>query len=93
MQNRLWTITHLELRGWKTITSYAKKNLETASHLFIECEYSREILVMIASWSACTNLAPSNWTMEDDVEDWFWNITYQGSKMAHTLAILTLWSI
>jgi hypothetical protein len=70
-----------------------EKNLETASHLFIECEYSREILVMIASWSACTNLAPSNWTMEDDVEDWFWNITYQGSMMAHTLAILTLWSI
>jgi hypothetical protein len=48
--------------------------------------------MMIASWSACTNLAPPNW-IRDDVEEWFLNMMDLGSKMAHTLAILTLWSI
>jgi hypothetical protein len=94
LQNRLWTAVRLQLREWKSnyFCALCERNVETASHLFIECPYSREIWMMIASWSACTKLAPPNW-IRDDVEEWFLNMMDLGSKMAHTLAILTLWSI
>jgi len=48
---------------------------------------------MVATWSGCANLAPVNWTMQHEAEEWFYTMTEQESKMAHTLAILTLWSI
>jgi hypothetical protein len=30
---------------------------------------------------------------QHEAEDWFSSMTEQGTKMAHTLAIITLWSI
>jgi hypothetical protein len=62
-------------------------------HLFVECPFSRAIWEHVAIWSNCGNLSPLRWTEAIDVEDWFLSMTERGSKMAHTLAILTLWCI
>jgi hypothetical protein len=35
----------------------------------------------------------SQWTTETNIEDWFYNMTVMGTKMAHTISILTLWII
>jgi len=65
-----------------------ERNLETAVHLFIECPYARRVWTLVATWSK-----PSSWTDHHDMEEWFMAITNDGTKAAHSLAILTTWHI
>jgi len=62
-------------------------------HLFVECPYSQEVWSLVAIRAGCLNLHPSHWLPEHDMEDWFCRLANQGTKRAHTLAILTLWCL
>lgn len=95
LQDRVWTAVKLQLRGWENnyFCPLCERNLETAIHLFTECLYARKIRSMIALWSNCANLHPSNWAEQSDIEEWFIALTAGGTKEAHSIAILTLWHI
>jgi len=62
-------------------------------HLFSECPYSITVWTLVADWSQCCSLHPSQWRKELDIEDWFSHLLQRKSRMAHTLAILIAWSI
>jgi hypothetical protein len=96
LRDRVWTSARLQLRGWKN--SYfcvlCERNLETATHLFVECPYARKVWTLVADWSNCANLVPTVWIEHRDMEDWFLAMTAGDTKEAHSLvAILTIWHI
>jgi hypothetical protein len=95
LQNRVWTAARLQLRGWKNnyFCALCERSLETSAHLFIECPFSRKVWELVASWSNCANLHPTSWTQQNDIEDWFLQMTESGTRAAHSLAILSLWQI
>jgi hypothetical protein len=95
IQDKLWTAARLQLRGWTNnyFCALCERNLETAMHLFSECPYSITVWTLVAEWSQCCSLHPSQWRKELDIEDWFSHLLQRKSRMAHTLAILTAWSI
>ena len=95
LQDRVWTATRLQLRGWENnyFCALCERNLETAVHLFTECPFAREVWTMVATWSSCLNLQPEGWNDYSDMEEWFFAITSIGTKAAHSLAMLTTWHI
>ena len=95
LQDRLWTAARLQVRGLENnyFCGLCVRNLETITHLFIDCPFSRTVWDRIATWSNCNNLQPVQWGETRDVEDWFLVMIDRGSKKGHTLAILTLWCI
>lgn len=95
LQHKLWTAARLQIRGWKNnyLCALCERNLETTAHLFSECPYAVTVWTLVANWSGCQSLHPSQWTNELDVEDWFSQLLRRGDKMVHTLAVLTCWSI
>jgi hypothetical protein len=95
LKNRLWTSARLQQRHWKNnyFCALCERNLETAHHLFFECPYSRLVWQAVSSWSSCPSLQPASWEDRSRLEDCFSQTLTTGEKKAHTLAILTLWSI
>jgi hypothetical protein len=95
LRGRLWTAARLQLREWENnyFCALCERSLETASHLFIECPFSRQVWSQVAEWSGCQNLWPPQWADGSDCEDWFLAVTREGTKAAHSLTILTLWCI
>lgn len=95
LQNKVWMAARLQLGGWDNnyFCALCERNLETATHLFIECPFSRSVWNLVATWAACPSLNPEGWTVSEDMEDWFLLITERGNKRSHTLSILTLWSL
>lgn len=89
LQNRVWTAARLQLWGWRKnyFCALCERNLETATHLFIE------FWTLVAMWSDYNNLQPASWTEHGDMEEWFMAMTEGGTREAHSLAILTLWHI
>jgi hypothetical protein len=95
LQDRLWTAARLQVRGLENnyFCGLCVRNLETITHQFIDCPFSRTVWDRVATWSNCNNLQPVQWGETRDVEDWFLVMIDRGSKKGHTLAILTLWCI
>jgi hypothetical protein len=95
LQNRLWTSARLQLRGWENnyFCALCERNLETVHHLFIECPYSCRVWALVSSWSGCLNINPAQWLDVQDIETWLDHVVTTGSKVGHSLTILTLWTI
>jgi len=73
LQNRIWTAACLQLRGWPNeyFCPLCIRNLETVSHLFQECCFSKMIWDKVGSWIAAMALRPDNWGQTDDLGQWF----------------------
>ena len=73
------------------------RNLETAQHLFSECEESRRIWAEVSSWVGSLGLDPTNWNATDTLMDWFHGLAGDSSSTlaagSRSLAILVTWSI
>jgi hypothetical protein len=95
LQDRLWTAARLQVRGWKNnyFCALCERSLETAEHLFFECPFSRVVWQLVASWSSCVSMQPSNWTVKAELEDWYVHTMEPGGRREHSLAILTLWTL
>ena len=95
LQNSLWTAARLQLRGWTNnyFCALCEQNMETTHHLFFECPFSLAVWHSIALWSGFSNLDPSSWTQEDDLEDQYSQAFRAGDTKGQSLVILTLWNI
>lgn len=95
LQDRVWTAARLQLRGWENnyFCALCERNLETAVHLFTKCPYARKVWTLVATWSNCVNLQPASWNDHCDLEEWFLAMTSDGTRAAHSLAVLIAWHI
>jgi RNA recognition motif-containing protein len=99
LQNRIWTAARLQIRGWPNdyFCPLCRKNLETVSHLFQECCFSRELWEKVATWITTTQLRPASWNQMLDIQMWF--IDLSGSavgdrqKGTRSMVMLTVWEI
>lgn len=82
LQNRLWTAARLQLRGWQN------------NYFCALCERnSRDVWHLVALWSACTSLQPSNLEAMNELDDCLSQVIRGGGKRTHSMAIMTLWII
>lgn len=72
VQNRLMTADRLLARGWPNgyFCPLCMRNLETATHLFTECPFSRQVWAGVASIAAAPPLDPSSWGIHHRSIDW-----------------------
>jgi len=47
------------------------RNLETTSHLFHACNFSRMVWDTVSIWTRVMDLKRTNWGCIDDMEQWF----------------------
>lgn len=94
LQNRLWTAARLQIRGFCTLYI---RNLETASHLFQECHYSRQVWNKVASWIMVVTMSPTSWSQIGDLGQWFvamGNFSQNDKKEGvRSMIVLTVWEI
>ena len=99
LQNRLWCADRLLRRGWPNpyFCALCSRNLETASHLFLECPVSNSIWTSVSSWPGCAGLLPTTWAGCTGIaEAWQAAIEAtapQGRHAIKSLLILTCWII
>lgn len=97
LQNRIWTADRLLQRGWPNdyFCPLCERNLETVTHMIIECPFSRGLWASVSTWSACSTLCPAQWT-SDDIQTWFvdlTNTTTLNAARIRTLISLVIWTI
>ncbi|XP_071678293.1 uncharacterized protein [Lolium perenne] len=66
------TADRLLARGWPNgyFCPLCIRNLETATHLFIECPLSRQVWAGVAIMATAPSLAPSSWGNHHRSIDW-----------------------
>ncbi|KAK1642301.1 hypothetical protein QYE76_060106 [Lolium multiflorum] len=72
VQNRLMTADRLLAHGWPNgyFCPLCMRNLQTATHLFIECPFSRQVWAGVAITATAPSLAPSSWGNHHRSIDW-----------------------
>ncbi|KAK1670264.1 hypothetical protein QYE76_058423 [Lolium multiflorum] len=70
IQNRLMTADRLLARGWPNGCPLCMRNLETATHLFTECPFSRQVWDRVPIIATAPSLAPSSWVDHHRTIDW-----------------------
>lgn len=99
LQNRIWTAARLQLREWPNdyFCPLCVRNLETVSHLFQECCFSKMVWDKVGSWIATAALRPANWGQTHDIGQWFIMLSNSGQQTnrnaVRSLVMLTVWEI
>lgn len=72
LQNRIWTAARLQLRHWPNeyFCQLCLRNLETASHLFLECPVTKTIWHRVAEKIHAPCLSPANWDSGSELNEW-----------------------
>jgi hypothetical protein len=97
LQNRIWTAARLQIRGWPNdyFCPLCIRNLETVSHLFQECCFSREIWEKVGMWIMTEQLRPANWNQILDLHKWFIDLSNNavGARRngVRSMVMLTVW--
>jgi hypothetical protein len=99
LQNRIWTAARLMLRQWPNdyFCQLCVRNLETTSHLFQECDYSRGVWDKVGSWIAAAAIRPTNWTTTQELGQWYTDMGNSGTRYARdgvrSMVMLTTWEL
>lgn len=99
MRNRIWTAAHLQLRQWpiEYFCQLCYRNLETSTHLFMECPIARTIWASAATWASTPCLSPTSWEPSDSLKDWFINLSKAAPSSSRegtsSLFMLVCWEI
>ena len=99
LQNRIWTAARLMLRQWPNdyFCQLCVRNLETVSHLFQECGYSRSVWDKVGSWVSAAALRPTHWTQTEDLGQWYADMGNSGTRDARdgvrSMIMLTTWEL
>lgn len=83
LQNCIWTAARLMLRQWPNgyFCQLCVRNLETTSHLFQECGYSRNVWDKVGSWIGAAAIRPTNWTPTQDLGQWYTDMGNSGTRL------------
>lgn len=98
LQDHIWTAARLQLRQWPNeyFCQLCVRNLETASHLFMECPVVRSLWERVALWVRQASLRPSNW-VGATLPDWFIKITTDlpaaKKQGLRSLIMLVMWEV
>lgn len=99
LQDRVWTAARLQLREWPNeyFCQLCICNLETATHLFVDCLVVKAIWERVVIWVRTPCLQPSNWDQTENVNDWFLQLVNgipapvkEGMK---SLVMLVIWEV
>lgn len=99
LQNRVWTAVRLLIREWPNdyFCPLCIRNLETVSHLFQDCCYSRSIWDKVGQWMQTEGLKPANWMQTENLSQWYVDLGNSGQRTKRdglrSMIILTLWEI
>jgi hypothetical protein len=99
LQNRIWTAARLMLRQWPNdyFCQLCVRNLETTSHLFQECGYSRNVWDKVSSWIGAAAIRPTNWAPTQDLGQWYTDMGNNGTRYARdgvrSMIMLTTWEL
>jgi hypothetical protein len=63
VQNRVWTVDRLLQRQWpnECFCLLCIRNLETATHLLTDCEFSKLVWSQISEWASLPGFHPCRW--------------------------------
>lgn len=80
LQNRVWTTTRLQLRGWPNqyFCPLCMRNLETIQHLLQECSFTKIIWDRVASWTQVNELQVQNWRHSVNLGQWYIQLAEYG---------------
>jgi hypothetical protein len=98
-QNRLMTADRLLARQWPNgyFCPLCMRNLETTTHLFVECPLSRTIWEKVATLAAAPTLDPATWDVHHRVVDWMGGLATglpnAEASRVRSWAMLVLWHI
>lgn len=98
LQDRVWTAARLQVRQWPNeyFCQLCVRNLETATHLFMECPVVRSLWERVAIWIHQDSLRPSNWNGEM-LPDWFictsTNLPSSRKQGLRSLITLVMWEV
>lgn len=69
-KNRFWCNDRLQRRGWPNgyFCQMCLRNLESAEHLFWNCNISYSVWLTAAQWHGCTSLHPDTWKNSKSTE-------------------------
>lgn len=99
VKNRIWTAARLQLREWPNdyFCQLCWRNLETTSHLFQDCCFTKLIWEKVSNWISATAMSPANWIQTSDFEQWYMQIgeCTDGNRRAgnRAIAMLTVWEV
>jgi hypothetical protein len=99
LQNRIWTVARLQLKGWPNdyFCPLCIRNLETVSHLFQECSFSRALWDRVGSWIMEVQFRPTSWQQGTDMGTWFIDLGRNSSatrkKGIQSMTMLIIWEI
>lgn len=99
MLGRILTVDALLCRGWENDYFYplCERSLETPSHLFIECPWSRTIWDALASLADMPAIKPANWMGDTKFATWMQScydaMTKEKRKGIISLVQLITWEI
>jgi hypothetical protein len=98
IQGRICTEDRLLLRQWANeyFCPLCRRNLETVTHLFIECLVSRRVWSQISFWVSMLTLSPQQWKPDALLSSWFSDlsaVSSRRSKGVRSLVILVCWTL
>jgi hypothetical protein len=100
LQNRVWTADRLLQRQWPNeyFCPLCIRNLETATHLLRECEFTKLVWSAISYWVSLPSLHPSQWREGSGMVSWYGALSgaspeakAKGAKSVTLLVCWTLW--
>jgi len=79
MQHIIWTANRLQRRQWPNqyFCALCERNLETPTHLFIECPCTKQLWNKVANWISKPPALPANWPQpaQLSLHRWYEHIT------------------
>jgi hypothetical protein len=99
LQNWVWTANRLLQRKWPNqyFCPLCIRNLETATHLLMECEFSKSIWLLINGWASLPSLHLIWWGDDKGMLNWYGDLSgalpAAKAKGAKSLIVLVCWML
>jgi hypothetical protein len=99
VQNRVWTVDRLLQRQWpnECFCLLCIRNLETATHLLRDCEFSKLVWSQISEWASLPGFHPCRWREDCRMVSWYGDLSgslpTEKAKGAKSRTVLVCWML